>query len=313
MSSVSVILCTRNRAESLRQTLVSIGDCTVPAGLRTELIVVDNGSTDGSAQVVHEARLSNGLTPKYQLEKQPGLSHARNAALGVGTGRIFLFTDDDVRVPPDWIGGMCKLILSGEADAVAGGVHFPAAYEQKLSQEPFRSRRGWLASTEDTDPYEPGCLIGANMAFGRHVIGTVGDFDPELGAGALGFCEESLFAFRLLDAGFRIRGAFGVSVEHHFDLARLTPATLSDMSARMGRSAAYVDYHWEQAEVAAARSQARRANLLLLIERLKRPWRRLTGGSVLPEAQRVQNFGYWQKLAELAGQPRRYQRKTSTR
>ena len=135
----------------------------------------------------------------------------------------------------------------------------------------------------------------------------------ELGAGALGFCEESLFAFRLLDAGYLIRAAFGVSVEHHFDLARLTPATLLDMSARMGRSAAYVDYHWGQADVAAARSQVLRANLLLLVERLKSPWRRLTGGSILPEAQRVQNHGYWQKLAELAGQPRRYQRKASTR
>ena len=310
-ASVSVIICTRNRADSLRQTLVSVGGCVVPADLRAELIVVDNGSTDGTAEVVHAAEMPNGLVPKYLLEKPPGLSHARNAALHGSTGEILLFTDDDVRVPPDWIGGMCKPIVSGVADAVAGGVHFPASYEPKLSQEPFRARRGWLASTESTDPHEPGCLVGANMAFSRHVTRTVGEFDPELGAGALGFCEESLFAYRLLDAGFRIRTAFEVSVEHHFDLARLTPATLLDMAARMGRSTAYVDYHWGHEDAGAVHTRARRAAVLLLVERLKKPWRLLTGGSVLPEAQRVQNAAYWRKLAALAGQPRHYQRASS--
>ncbi len=308
-STVSIIICTRNRAASLAQTLASLGRCALPPELETEFLVVDNGSTDETAQVVRAAALPNGLEVKYLREHATGLSRARNAGLRHGRGDIFLFTDDDVRVPTDWIAGMSKPIMSGEADAVAGGVRFPAEYEPKLSQEPFRSRRGWLATTEGTDPLDPGCLVGANMAFSRRVVDAVGGFDPELGAGALGFCEETLFAFRLLDAGLRIRAAFGVSVEHHFDLARLTPATLADMSMRMGRSAAYVDYHWAHHEVTAVRSKAGKAAILLFLERLKSPWRRITGGSILPEAQRVQNLAYWQKLAELDEQPYRYARR----
>ncbi len=305
--TLSIVICTRNRAASLVQTLASVGRSTVPPEFETEFLVVDNGSTDDTAQVVRDIRPANGLVVKYLLEKQPGLSHARNAALSGSTGQIIVFTDDDVRVPLGWIAGMCQPILSGEADAVAGGVHFPAAYEPKLSREPFRSRRGWLASTEGTDPHDPGCLVGANMAFGRHVFEALGGFDPELGAGALGFCEESLFALRLLAAGFRIKTAFGVSVEHHFDLSRLTRGTLLDMAARMGRSAAYVDYHWKQEDANAARSNLRRAAVLRLLERLKAPWRALTQSVTEQETQRVQTLAYWQALAQLAGQPRRYQ------
>ena len=310
--TVSIILCTRNRAASLAQTLVSIGSCELPPELETEFLVVDNGSKDETSQVVRAAAMPNGLEVKYLLEHETGLSRARNAGLRNSRGDIFLFTDDDVRVPTNWIAGMSRPIVSSEADAVAGGVRFPEDYEPKLSREPFRSRRGWLATTEGTDPDDPGCLVGANMAFSRRVVDAVGEFDPELGAGALGFCEETLFAFRLLDAGLRIRTAFDVSVEHHFDLARLTPATLLDMSARMGRSAAYVDYHWEHKEITAVQSEARKAAVLLFVERLKRPWRRITGGSSLPEAQRVQNLAYWRKLSGFAKQPYRYPRRQTS-
>ena len=301
--TVSIIICTRNRVHSLVQTLDSVGRCELPPDLQADFLVVDNGSTDDTANVVRDARLPNGLAVEYLLESDPGLSRARNAGLRRAQGDFYLFTDDDVRVPPNWIGGMCKLLLAGEADAVAGGVHFPPEYEPKLSQEPFRSRRGWLATTERTDPQDPGCLVGANMAFSRRVLEAAGEFDPELGAGALGFCEETLFAFQIMAAGLRIRTAFEVSVAHHFDLARITPEALLNMAARMGRSAAYTDYHWKHQDASGARSKARAAAAYLFLERCKR---RVVGGSVLPEAQRVQNFSYWQKLAQLSGQPHRY-------
>lgn len=305
--SVSILICTRDRAESLRHTLGSLRGCQVPPDLTVELVVIDNGSTDHTKIVVEEA-VFHGAPVRRVLEPTPGLSRARNAGLRATSSDVILFTDDDVRVPERWIEGMCRPILAGEADAVAGGVHFPADYEPKLSREPFRSRRGWLASTENLDPLEPGSFVGANMAFSRRVAEAVGEFDPQLGAGALGFSEESLFAYRLIDAGFRIKTAFDVSVEHHFDLSRLTRKTLLDMAARMGRSAAYIDYHWNQGETALARPKVRRAAVLLMLERLKAPWRTLTQGLTGEETQRVQTLAYWRKLAELAGQPRRYQR-----
>ena len=310
-ASVSIIICTRDRAESLRQTLESLSKCQVPADLMAELVVVDNGSTDHTQAIV-EASVFDGSPVRRVSEQAPGLSRARNAGLRATSSDVILFTDDDVRVPDGWISGMCRPILAGEADAVAGGVHFPADYEPRLSEEPFRSRRSWLASTENIDPHEPDSFVGANMAFSRQVVEALGEFDPQLGAGALGFCEESLFAYRLIDAGWRIKTALNVSVEHHFDLSRLTRKTLLSMAARMGRSAAYVDYHWGQQDTVNVDAKLRRAKALLVLEKLKAPWRSLTQALTSEEVQRVQTLAYWQELAGLAGQSRRYQRASSS-
>ena len=306
--TVSIILCTRDRAESLRATLASIATTNVPADLDAELVVVDNGSHDATPQVVTTAPTAPRLPVRGVSEPAAGLSNARNAGLRHTASDVILFTDDDVRVPPDWIEGMCRPILNGEADAVAGGVHFPPEYEGRLSREPFRYRRSWLASTEGLDPADPRGLVGANMAFSRRASVALGGFDPALGAGALGFGEESLFAHRLVAGGFRIRGALGVSVAHHFDLSRLTVRSLVRMAERMGRSTAYLDYHCENADVRPAASQILRAFILLAGERALRPWRLLSGRKLWQITQRAMTLAYWRQLAAYSGQPRRYLR-----
>jgi len=222
----------------------SIGKASVPEGWIVELLVVDNGSTDHTRAVANDARLSNANV-RYVSEPLAGLSNARNTGLRESTGEIILFSDDDVRVPWNWIEGMCQPIIDGAADAVAGGVAFPVGYASVLSQPMFSSRRNWFASTEALDRDSPGQMVGANMGFHRRVLDRVPKFDVELGAGALGFGEESLFSLQLLAAGFKIVGALDIVVEHHFDLSRLTSATLIDSARKKGRSHAFIFHHWE--------------------------------------------------------------------
>jgi GT2 family glycosyltransferase len=83
------------------------------------------------------------------------------------------------------------------------------------------------------------------MAFHRRVLGKVPGFDIELGAGALGFGEETLFSWQLLGAGFKLVGALDTAVEHHFDLKRLTDEGLVDSALKMARTRAFTIYHWE--------------------------------------------------------------------
>ena len=306
-AAVAIILCTRDRAASLRETLAAIGTCAVPPDLSAELIVVDNGSTDGTAALVREACLTN-LPVRYVLEPLPGQVRARNAGLRAAAhADVIVFTDDDVRPPRDWIEGMCRPILAGKGDAVAGWVHFSPPYEALLAREPFRSRRGWFASTEDIDPAAPGRLVGANMAFSRRAAEATGEFDPELGPGALGFFDDSLWSWRLMAAGFRLVGAApGISVEHHFDRTRLTRATLLAMAERMGRSAAWVEYHWDGSEGRVPAGKRWRARGLLAASRALTLWRGWQAAAPAWELQRVQTRAYLEALHGFAGQARKY-------
>ena len=307
--SVAIILCTRDRAESLRETLASIGQCALPADLAAELLVVDNGSTDHTAAVVRETHLPNALPIRYVQETKPGQVRARNAGLRATRADAILFTDDDVRPPLNWIDGMCRPLLSGQADAVAGWVHFTPEYESLLARPPLDRLRGWFASTDDVDPRSPGRLVGANMAFSRRVAETLGEFDPELGPGALGFFDDSLWSWRIAEAGFRtLAAAPEVSVEHHFDHSRLTRRTLLSMADRMGRSSAWVEYHWSQSEARVPVFRRWRANVLLPFYRLLTPWRILQKTAPFWELQRVQNRAYLNELNGFAGQPRKYRR-----
>lgn len=242
---VTIIICTRNRADSLRETLKSIGKTYVPSGWEVELLVVDNCSTDHTQAVFHEGAVTN-MPARLVSEGRPGKGYAYNTGIRNALHDVLLFTDDDVRVPNHWLEGMCLPILLNQADAVGGGVHFPEEYRELFLSEPLRSRQEWFASTSGLDPHRLDRMVGANMAFHRKVAEQIGGFDPALGPGALGFADETLFSRQLLAAGFRLASALDVSVEHRFDLTRLSPRQVVEIATRMGRSEGYLVHHWER-------------------------------------------------------------------
>lgn len=239
---VSIIICTRNRAEDLRQTLTALAGLCVPDDMPCELLIVDNNSEDDTAQVVQDCAIST-MPVRYVYEKTPGKGHAYNAGLAAAQGRALLFTDDDVRPPADWVAGMCGPILRGEADAVAGGVRLAPHLQREWMTTTHRVRLAETGLLKEAGP--PKRLTGANMAFGRHVLERVPAFDTELGPGALGFVDETLFSRQLLAAGYRLTAAYHVSVEHHFDPSRLGYGSLLQMAQGHERSNAYVAWHWE--------------------------------------------------------------------
>jgi hypothetical protein len=139
---------------------------------------------------------------------------------------------------------MCSPIAEKRAEAVAGGVVFPADIAILLERPPYASRRYWFASTEGLDRELPYRVVGANMAFHRRVLEKVPQFDVELGVGALGFADETLFSEQLRAAGFRLVGAFDIAIEHHFDLSRLNGKSILEAARKMGRSSAFMHHHW---------------------------------------------------------------------
>jgi len=238
---VTIAICTYNHSASLRETLQALASSRVPENLDCELVIVDNASTDQTAEVIRSYKPGN-LPVRYIYEARRGQCFARNAAIASARGDVILFTDDDVRVPQNWIEGMCSPLLTGAVHAVAGGVKV-APHLQRPWMEWIH--RAWLASTDYINMDEPPSMVGANMAFRKKVFERVPMFDTELGPGALGFHDESLFSFQLKEAGYRIVSAFDVVVEHHFDESRLLRSSFFDSARKMGRSSAYLAHHWE--------------------------------------------------------------------
>lgn len=241
--NITIAICSYNRCESLRQTLESLRCVRVPENFSCELIVVDNASTDETAEVVRACTLPN-MSVRYIYEPRRGVCYARNTAVSAAGGEVILFTDDDVRLPHNWIEGMCAPIRAGRAHAVAGGVKIAPHLERSWMT---RHHYEWVVgSTENAHKWDgPQLMIGANMAFSREVLAKVPGFDPELGPGALGFWDETLFANQLNKAGYRIVPAFDVVVEHHFDESRLLRSSLLENAKKRGRGAAYIKHHWE--------------------------------------------------------------------
>lgn len=307
---VSVIIATRNRASHLRETLRSLANTHVPAELSGELVVVDNGSTDETASVI-EAWSPVDWPVRCVVESTPGLSQARNRGVREASGAVVLFTDDDVRVPAEWIGPMASPILQDEADAVAGGITLADGL-----------RRDWmttahtmmLADTEILRMSEATRMVGANMAIARKVFDVVPGFDPHLGAGpeSTGFHEETLFSFQLQRAGFRLTKALEITVEHYPEQHRLLYSAFADTAEKQGRSDAYLHHHWYHTESSRVRSAAALGYWMsrLAAYRLV-PGRRRNDpdeGMALQEMEIRRRIAAHRHTLRLIGTPRRYER-----
>lgn len=239
--SVSILICTRNRAQHLSETLHSVNQLMIPEHLAPELVIVDNGSTDSTHNVLSDPPVAN-MPVRSIVEPKRGVARARNAALQAAPGQILLWLDDDVRVPSNWLHFMTRPILDGDTDAVAGKVVL-APHLKKSWMQPFH--RTALASTESIDPEAPKNIISANMAFARTILEDVPGFDPELGPGSrVGALEDTLFSWQIRQAGYEISMVTETAVEHHFDEQRLTREGFVRSAIARGRSLSYIQYHW---------------------------------------------------------------------
>ncbi len=241
---VSILIATRNRSEGLAQTLHSLQATRIPPTIRQlELIVIDNGSTDATPEVLRTAgqRLGNRFICKWLTMPWPGKSRALNHGLAHATGMVLLFVDDDVRVPRDWIEPMAAAILADQRDAVAGGIRLADDLVRPWMHD---LHFDYLACTAHKKSRKEHPTVGANCAIAKRVFERIPQFDPEVGPGAVGHAEDLLFWLQMRAAGFRLGVRFDVEVEHHPSARRLARSAFLNMARKNGDWEAYVDYHW---------------------------------------------------------------------
>jgi glycosyltransferase involved in cell wall biosynthesis len=116
---LTVAVPTCNRADRLRQTLTHVSRLRVPAGCLWELVIVDNGSTDATPDVLDTFRAQ--LPLRVVREAQSGVAHARNAAVRAASGDYMLWIDDDVSVDPGWLAGYVAAFRAYPDAALFGG------------------------------------------------------------------------------------------------------------------------------------------------------------------------------------------------
>jgi glycosyltransferase involved in cell wall biosynthesis len=263
---VTIALCTRDRVSHLEATLRSIDAVEVSGSIRAEVLVVDNGSSDGTAGLLAAGPVRR--LPFRWIRFEPrGKCRAMNAAIAQSSGKVLLWTDDDVRVCRDWVRLMSEPILEGRADAVQGSVLIPDHLRARFRGTPMESRLSIFGSTELVDFSRPDTMWGPNMSFGRHVLSRVPGFDEALGPGQIGYGDETLFGFQLLSAGFRLLGVPESTVEHHFDASRVSKESMEAIASRIGASQAYIAFHWKRQREAMVPLQAAKAAFVYALRR----------------------------------------------
>jgi glycosyltransferase involved in cell wall biosynthesis len=218
---ISVVIATYNRADLLRRTLDVLQRQAFQPG--DEVIVVDNGSTDATPDVIASAAQRFAIPLRHFRETTPGKTPAMNAGIAVARGDILALTDDDVFPAPDWIATMHRLFEGSSMDLVGGRIdprwEQPAPswlqIEQQHGYGPMASPLA-LLHYGDVQPLGGRTALGANMAIRRSVLRSLGGFSLHLGRhrGTLLCGEDHDLCQRAVAAGFRCEYHPELRVEH---------------------------------------------------------------------------------------------------
>lgn len=119
MPTATVVICTRNRAASLRRTLCHLAAQTGADQGQWDVLVVNNGSVDTTSQVVEE--FAGRLPIREVCEPTAGVSVARNTGVREATGLYVIWADDDVIPSEQWVATYLRAFTSHPDCALFGG------------------------------------------------------------------------------------------------------------------------------------------------------------------------------------------------
>lgn len=195
---VSIVLCTRNRASRLSDTLATFTRIRTDAAW--ELIIVDNGSTDETGAVIDRFRSAWHGRLVVLTEPDPGVSRCKNRGWRLAAAEIVLFTDDDCYPDPDLLTHVAQCFREDPRLGFLGGrllLHDPA--DARMTIQESEERLDFAPGAF----LEPGLIHGANLAFRKRALEAVGGFDERFGPGVrFVSCEDVEVMARVSAAGW---------------------------------------------------------------------------------------------------------------
>jgi glycosyltransferase involved in cell wall biosynthesis len=157
---------------------------------RVELVVVDNGSRDGTAAVLRQ--YAGRVVQLQEATRGPGA--ARNAGLRAAEGDVVAFTDADCRVDPEWLGAVIAPLEDPRVGIAGGAIRaLPPANDVEQFGEVIHDHR------QAIEVYEPPYAITMNWASRRAVLEELGGFDERFRR-----CEDVDLSYRMTQAGYTI-------------------------------------------------------------------------------------------------------------
>jgi len=259
----SIILCTYNRRNLVLTALAALRRQTLPYEL-FEVIVVDNGSQDGTFAAVnayvHAGPIMASRNPPHTwrvrclIEVQNGLSYARKTGLQVAVGEIVVFLDDDAIAQPTFLECLLAAYDGTKADAIGGRVELRwEAPRPHWVSDNMLDVLGYFAPTKERSRLQPPLEVSScNFSIKREVLLTIGRFSPLLGkrADAPISMEIADLCRRLHAAGYALWYEPEAIIEHRVPAARLTRPYFVGHAYWQGRSevmAQYADTQQHQA------------------------------------------------------------------
>jgi len=239
---LSVIICTYNRDKYIYNVLKSIVENDFPTE-KFEIILVNNNSTDKTEAECNRFR-TDFPQPVYRyfIEKEQGLSYARNRGIKEATGDILIYVDDDAVVEKEYLQAYYTFFEQHSSAMAAGGPVIPE-YE---TEEPK-----WMSHF--TRPLITSCIykgksisefkrgeypIGANTAFRKEIFEKIGSFNVDLGRkgnNLMGAEEKDIFD-KMHTAGLKYYYLPGAVLHHKISESRLTEDYFNRLTYSIGKS-----------------------------------------------------------------------------
>lgn len=248
---ISVVICCHNSASRLPETLSHLSRQQIPAALRWEIIVVDNASTDATAEAASRswARLSTAIPLRLVREETIGLSHARICGLRAARFELIAFVDDDNWLAADFLATAFSIMAEQQDVGACGGLgrpHLEAAKPDWFDhvQSGFAVGPQCVASGEIDKAR--GYLFGAGLCVRRSLVlclidngfafENAGRTGRQLGAG-----DDAELCLAISLAGWRLWYDTRLAFRHYIPDHRLNVANLRRLHRGFGQSAPALD------------------------------------------------------------------------
>lgn len=182
--AITVVICTYNRLDCLKKAINSVTS-QLATVTNASLLVIDDGSTDGTQQWMESAAAQTNLNCVYRRQENAGLSAARNLGWQLSSGEWIAYLDDDAIASPAWLTSVAAACAAAPAEIAVIGGPIRLKWEAPRPVWLPPSMEEWLtcfehAGDRDTSKDRP-LFRGANMICRRSGLAAVNGFSVKLG------------------------------------------------------------------------------------------------------------------------------------